>query len=193
MTRNQVLSAAIAIGLISVLVFLVLKTRSVDFDAHNEIVSILRQLKQVDAEWNTDVLRSKTGFNTNYDAVAKPLPLIAKLEETLKERTAVALGSDHDGSAVAAAIDDYKNAMEKKIALIESFKSQNAILRNSSHYLPVASRDLSAALAGSAGDTATNARTDAPLNRIVTGAITYILNPDPACPRRPETGANLTT
>ncbi len=178
MTRNQVLSAAIAIGLVSVLAFLVVKTRSVDFDAHNEIISTLRQLKQLDAEWNADVLRSKTGFNTNYDPVASPLPLIARLEATLQERTTAVLGSGEDGSTVTAAIDAYKKAMQTKIALIENFKSQNAILRNSSRYLPVAAHDLSAAVAGTAADGATKSRTDALVNQLVTGAMTYILTPD---------------
>ena len=72
------------LALVAVLGGLIYKTRAVDFDAHNEVVGLLRQLKQVDAEWNVDVLRSRTGLNTNYDPVASALPLIASLEETLQ-------------------------------------------------------------------------------------------------------------
>ena len=32
-----------------------------------EIIGNLRQLKQIDAEWNIDVFKSKMGINNNYD------------------------------------------------------------------------------------------------------------------------------
>ncbi len=43
---------------IGVLVLSMAKTGGDDLETHNEIVSLLRQLKQLDAEWNADVLRS---------------------------------------------------------------------------------------------------------------------------------------
>ena len=180
MNRSQALGAAIALALLTMFAFLVFKTRSVDFEAHGEVVSILRQLKQVDAEWDADVLRSKTGFNANYDPIASPLPLIARLDAALLARTSELLGAEGAaGMTVAKSMGEYRDAMERKTVLIEHFKSQNAILRNSSRYLPLAATELATALPA-AVDNASRARIETLLNQIVTGAMTYILTPDAA-------------
>jgi two-component system, NtrC family, sensor kinase len=65
MDKTRLTNIALGLALAGILGFLVVKTRSVDFDGHNEIVGTLRQIKQLDAEWNVDVLRSKTGFSSN--------------------------------------------------------------------------------------------------------------------------------
>ncbi|MGL4230209.1 MAG: DAHL domain-containing protein, partial [Casimicrobium sp.] len=101
MTKNRTTGIAIALALIALLAFLILKTRSVDFDGHNDIVSTLRQIKQLDAEWNVDVLRSKTGFNSNYDPVVSPLPLMDSLETQLRTKTDEVWG---EGSATDRAL-----------------------------------------------------------------------------------------
>ena len=50
---------AIALALVAVLAFLIAQTRTIDREAYNDIITTLRELKQVDAEWNVDVLRAK--------------------------------------------------------------------------------------------------------------------------------------
>ena len=131
------IGVVVATVLIGIFALLVVKTRSVDFDKHNDIISTLRQLKQVDAEWNVDVLKSKTGYNTNYDPVASPLPLIETLAIALQDKTTEIWG---EGSALKGSLGQYRTVMEQKINMIERFKSQNSILRNSSRFLPVAAR-----------------------------------------------------
>ena len=85
--KTRLAYALTAAGLVTVLGVLFMKTRAVDFDTHNEIIATMRDLKQVDAEWNVDVLRAKTGLSSNYDRVASPLPLIAALEEALSDKS----------------------------------------------------------------------------------------------------------
>lgn len=179
MNRTRIYILAGALALVGVLAFLVVKMRSVDLDTYNTIVGELRDLKQVDANWNTDVLRSKTGFNTSYDPVADPLPLIAKLEASLQAQTAeLSDANGEDFEKFSAALADYKVAMGQKITLIEHFKSQNAILRNSSRYLPLAAHDLSAALHENIRDGTTRTQTETMVNELVTQSMTYILAPD---------------
>ena len=79
-------NSAVGCVLVAVLGVLIVRTGTVDFEAHNEVVALLRQLKQVDAEWNIDVLRAKTGLSTSYDPVASPLPLIDSLEAALRRK-----------------------------------------------------------------------------------------------------------
>ncbi|MGE8399760.1 MAG: DAHL domain-containing protein, partial [Burkholderiales bacterium] len=139
--------ALVALLLIAVLVFLVQQTRAINLNASNEIIGTLRNLKQVDADWNVDVLRAKTGLSTNYDQVASPLPLIAQLEKQLGETTAEYwLGRHESVSRMRPLLNHFSELMEKKIASIEHFKSQNAILQNSSRFLPLAATELAQAL-----------------------------------------------
>lgn len=179
MKLTRILAVFAALALIGVLIFLVVMMRSVDLDTHNKIIGDLRDLKQIDANWNTDVLRSKTGFNTSYDPVANPLPLIAKLEASLQAQTSELKDANgEDFQKFLAALADYKDVMGQKIALIEQFKSQNAILRNSSRYLPLAAHDLSAALHDSIKKPATRTEAEVIVRELATQSMTYILTPD---------------
>lgn len=147
MNKSLITNLGIGLGLVAILAFLIVQTRAVDFDAHNEIVGALRHLKQIDAEWNVDVLRSKTGLNNNYDAVASPLPVISSLEDTLLTRTGSFWGGQDVGDTrILPLLQESRKVMDQKIEMIEQFKSQNAVLRNSSNYLPTVAREAIASL-----------------------------------------------
>jgi two-component system NtrC family sensor kinase len=176
---TRALYALAALALIGLLGMLITKTRAVDFDAHNEILGMLRQLKQVDAEWNVDVLRAKTGLATNYDGVASPLPLIASLESALRGKT----GEFWQDRAASKArlvllLDAYKAAMDRKTAAIERFKSQNSILRNSSRFLPIAATDLVEASRSSGMPAGQKSQIEQALNHLLADTMTYSLTPD---------------
>jgi two-component system, NtrC family, sensor kinase len=178
---------ALAAALIALLGFLIVKTRSVDFDGHNEIVSMLRQIKQLDAEWNVDVLRSKTGFNSNYDPVVSPLPLMDSLEGALRTKTDELFGTGGSGDAgLLAQLDGYRKAMDEKINSIERFKSQNSILRNSSRYLPVAANEMMESLRTENVDAATRGQVEEALNRVLADTMAYGLSSDAAAKTKIE-------
>ncbi len=189
-TTTRTLYATSALVLITLLGVLFLKTRDVDFDAHNEILGTLRQLKQVDAEWNVDVLRSKTGLANNYDRVASPLPLIESLDVALSRKTGDFWRDRADsGARLSALLDQYRKLMDRKIAAIESFKSQNAILRNSSRFLPIAATDLVEAARGSASlAPAQKSDIEQALNNLLADTMTYSQTPDDALRERIDAG-----
>ena len=168
-----------ATGLVAVLGFLLVQTRAVDFDVHNEILSSLRELKQVDAEWNVDVLRAKTGLASNYDKVASPLPLIESLKTTLTSKSDSFSRDRADSNALLVGLlNAYSKLMDRKIDGIEHFKSQNAILRNSSRFLPVAATDLVEATRASGIAADKKADIERALNNLLTDTMTYSLTPD---------------
>lgn len=131
--------ALVACLLAAVLAMLVVRTRAYDFEAQNEILGMLRDLKQIDSDWDVDVLRSKTGFSSNYDRVARPLAQIESLKTALAAKSAALWGDRPKSNArLNVLLTEYARRMDVKIGMIEQFKSQDAILRNSSRFLPVA-------------------------------------------------------
>jgi two-component system, NtrC family, sensor kinase len=176
MNKYRVLvGTLLALLLVSILAFLVLKTRTVDIEKHNEIITTLRELKQVDAEWNVDVLKSKTGVNNSYDPVASPLPLIVALEKAVRGKTDEIWGNN---KTLQQLIGQYRKAMDQKIATIEHFKSQNAILRNSSRFLPIAASDMIEAVRASHLAESGKILTEQALNSVLTSTMSYTLTPE---------------
>jgi two-component system, NtrC family, sensor kinase len=189
MNKTRIGYAFAALALVAVLGFLVVMTRSVGFDANNEIVAALRQLKQIDAEWNVDVLRSKTGLNNSYDPVASPLPLIEALAVQLQSKSDVMGQGVESDQRLQPLLAAYEKAMAQKIALIENFKSQNAILRNSSRFLPVAAADLIEAVRAGGTPPTAKAQVEESLNTLLINTMTYASTPEAALKERIEAGS----
>lgn len=183
--KTRALYAIVGAGLVAVLGVLFMQTRAVDFEAHNEIIGTMRSLKQVDAEWNVDVLRSKTGLAGNYDKVASPLPLVSALESALTEKAGSFWQSRMDSAdRMTPLLANYRALMDRKITMIERFKSQNSILRNSSRFLPVAATDLNDAVRAGAVTPALKSDIEQTLNGLLADTMTYSLTPDAALRER---------
>lgn len=172
--KQRDINILVGVILVAILGFLFSKTQSVDFDLHNEIIGSLRQLKQIDAEWNIDVFKSKMGINNNYDPVAQPLPLIRELETNITQKTEQSPG----GMALLAMLKSFQETMSSKMSMIERFKSQNSIYRNSTNFLPTAYDDVieTARKSGLAG--AKLAEVEALVSPVFSETLTYNLTPD---------------
>jgi hypothetical protein len=129
--------------LVGVLVFLYLKTEALDPARRNTVNGALHDLKQIDAEWNVELLRSKTWLTKNYDAVTQPQSVTLQLERAIAAQAA--------DSKLGDAQVQLKKALETKVDLVDQFKAQNAITRNSVRFIPSATAELRAR-AKEAGD-----------------------------------------
>lgn len=119
------------------LAILITKTRSIDMDSHARVSKALSQLKQLDAEWNADVLKSRLDLSTSYDQLATHLRNFPDiLSDIERETTTPAYAS------ARASYETVKTSFEQKSALVERFKSRNAVLKNSLRFLPGAAFDL---------------------------------------------------
>lgn len=136
--RNSLL-VVVVLALIGGLVGLIYKMRAVDTSTRQQVNAQLRELKQIDAEWNLDVLRSKIGINSNYDPVNTPLHWLQTNQDKL-------LSTIEESNENAAEIKDATNALREsindKIALVDRFKMQHSLLKNSLHFLPTAVQQL---------------------------------------------------
>jgi two-component system, NtrC family, sensor kinase len=181
---RTLLVAAVTILLIAGLAFLYSRSSSVDAEKKTRIEGYLRQLKQVDAEWNVDVLKSRTEINKNYDPLTTPLAVLASLQKTLAQE-AKTLGRFEPEEAVG----QLQGVIAEKTDLVDQFKAQNAILKNSLRYMPTAVDELQAEIRrakrpGVATDTLDilNARTSQLLNDV----LKYNLLPDSAAAQNIE-------
>lgn len=112
------------------------ETLGIDPAQRDKIAAMLRELKQLDAEWDVNVLRSKTGLNKNYDPLARPQTAALQVLESAGGRLS---SMDY---RLAESEKQLKEMLVAKIALIDRFKAQNAILRNSLRFIPLATEDL---------------------------------------------------
>jgi signal transduction histidine kinase len=134
----------LAAVLASALVFLYGKSLAHPPESYFESLALLHQIRQLDTQWELEVLKAKTGVSQHYDPLVDPLKELnqqwAKLEtlETARERNDTATWARHR--------DAYLQAVAEKTRLIEHFKSHNAVLRNSLAFLPTAEDDIQVAL-----------------------------------------------
>jgi len=137
---NRWLVAATTIVLMSVLVFLYTKTLHRGEADYFENVALLRHLKQLDAQWELDVLKSKIGINTHYDPLANSLTEMSRLLDDLEVDFQT---QTHDeAAALVQGSAQLRQVIQEKSTLIERFKSNNAVLRNSLVFLPTAAEDV---------------------------------------------------
>ncbi|HEY6332686.1 MAG TPA: DAHL domain-containing protein, partial [Blastocatellia bacterium] len=129
----------IAVAVISLLIFLLVKTQGADHDAHHQFNVSLLRLKELDATINQDLLKSRYEMLSSYDPFVNDINEVAKSRADLKT---VALASRYGHDQVSKSIEDYEDVLDKKGLLLEKFKSRNAILRNSLRYLPVLTAEL---------------------------------------------------
>lgn len=117
--------------------YLYLRTQDLDLTRRDSVNNLVRELKQIDATLNLDVLRSKTGLNRNYDNVALAQQAAARTQEAL-----AAEKLEHFDFALQQSVKRVAEAMNAKLDLVDRFKAQNAILQNSMRFIPAAAEEV---------------------------------------------------
>ena len=188
---HSVLLVIAALALIGVLAFLYDKTQAGDMRGQSEALSRLRELKEIDARWDADMLRLTTERDT---ASGPPLDRRAALDSTLRRLSATA--SDASSKALSASLLQISLVMRQKAQLVEDFKSENAAGRRgldgsvqfarelgellTAVPVPASAKvpgnpagNLAANLAGNPATNSTGNPMDAALGRIATSAPLY--------------------
>ncbi|MEN3363269.1 MAG: two-component system, NtrC family, sensor kinase [Burkholderiales bacterium] len=127
-------------------IYLYTHSRAVDGERQSATLALLTELKQIDSDWNADVLKSQSEINLSYDPLAVPLHRFREIFDTLLAET-THLEDDKLGKASG----EIERLIGQKSALIDRFKAQNALLKNSLRYAPTASREIQAQLHQSRG------------------------------------------
>jgi hypothetical protein len=145
------------------------------------VEQMVLQLKEADAQWNAELLKSQTDLSVNYDALVQPLQRLVALRDALLDAPDVV-----GNAATSAAVASMSKAIDDKAALIDRFKSGHALLRNSLRYLPTVRLDFQATLDAPQGADAaapravraTPAALESGVNRLLSDVMRYNMAPD---------------
>ncbi|NTV71297.1 MAG: EAL domain-containing protein [Azonexaceae bacterium] len=135
--RHFRLALALTVGLfVSVLTWLFYLAERVSPEAHFAYTQKLRDLGELDARVDGQILANRLEQVRNYDAITQYMHRVELLTKEVSE--APAFLSSEDRSAVAAAAGDLAAAITRKSGMVDQFKRDNAILRNSMSFFPIA-------------------------------------------------------
>jgi two-component system NtrC family sensor kinase len=186
--RNWLPLAATCVLLTGTLLYSYLSATTSDPASYFENVAVVRQIKQLDAKWELDAMKSRIGLNQSYDPLTNPLPELDSLPQQL---TVLAESFDPESSAaLTASVAGLQRELGHKAILIDSFKSHYAILRNSLEFLPVAANEISASSAiGPQAHSAAMARVNALAGKALLGTLIY--DDEPSADRLTEIEQDL--
>jgi len=139
---SQVLLGLMTLFLASTLVFLYLKSSRDQTATYTQSRDLLRQLQQLNAQWDSEVLKARIAITHNYDPLVTPLTEMTRIGAELESRSAY--HSAADLPVWQASLAAYRTAIQEKARLVDQFKSHNAVLRNSLAFLPTAEDDIQA-------------------------------------------------
>jgi PAS domain S-box-containing protein len=122
--------------LVCLLAFLYIRSISVDAKQHVRISAELRHLHVLEERLGQLVLQRRTGMLLNNDPLNQTQQQIQEIVDRLEADDPKLFLNG--GSALASHFADYLRAREEKHILIEVFKSQHSVLRNSVRYFPAA-------------------------------------------------------
>lgn len=138
--RNSVFSTSLCVAVVGLLLFLFQKTTAVDLGEHYSFLNTLQQLQKLDAHLNENILKSRHTYLTNFD------PLIANLRdlESISNQldTIPTFISSKERATLAQMNGEFRQLLQQKEELTERFKGENAILRNSLSFFPIAATEL---------------------------------------------------
>ncbi len=162
--------AALLIGLVAVLTLLFVKATVLHEGNQASFESLQRELRETDTALNLAVLSSRFGLLPDYDALTRGSRSLREGAAALDPLPAFLDASAQDQLRPLAA--RYQAHLEQKIALVERFKSENAVLRNSLAYFPGAAAGLAQRTPGRHDPMAQR------LNILLQSLLLYIQSPD---------------
>jgi PAS domain S-box-containing protein len=162
---------AVVGALLLLLTYLFVHSRSPDPTERARLHEALQAVALHDAELTRDVLRARAGLLPNYDSLTRTG---SKLREILASLPGERPGNAEIGADVAA----LASAIRDKLVLVEYFKSDNALLRNSSTYFTYAGRRL--------GERPGGAPAAAEVAALSQAMLAFLQSPEPAAGRQAD-------
>ena len=126
-------------GAVVVLLLLWTRSQAVNLTQHTQYVDALRQLQELDARINQNLLQLRLGLLDYYDPIVNEQAAIRNLHQVL-ETSPDFVGSTRQD--LQGQVQQNIQLWREKDRLIQQFKSKHAILQNSLTYFPLAVTEL---------------------------------------------------
>ena len=119
-------------GLLLLLTFLLLSSQNPDAGLRERMYEALHAFEVHDAELNRDVLLARAGLLPHYDSLSEAVDGLHDALDDLESWNETA--SEELDDAIGSHVADLSQAVQEKETLLEYFKADNALLRNSLTY-----------------------------------------------------------
>ena len=113
-------AALIAVGaalLVALLGYLYLKTHGADVKRKNEVLTLLRELKEIDVRWDMDLWRMRTEFKAPPAAIPDTKTMLARVQRDL---TSAAQGLN--SPELANGLTDLQKAFAQKAEMVDKYR-----------------------------------------------------------------------
>jgi PAS domain S-box-containing protein len=137
---NMWKSLAIVSGLLLLLTYLLIQSRSPDLALRARMQEALQTLQLHDTELTRDVLLARAGLLPHYDSLPRTGRSLSQTLEALRAESATVSGQA--AQDMGQHVEALAAALHQKLSLVEHFTSDNALLRNSLMYLTYAGQTL---------------------------------------------------
>ncbi len=126
-----VILGALAVALLTVSF---LSTQTLDSEQHESINDSLREIRRIDALLNEQVLTTRYELQHSYDDIDVYAATLQQLMNSLRDSPILNF-TDHR-SELARAMSELNDTIVRKTTLLEDYKTDNALLKNSLQHLP---------------------------------------------------------
>lgn len=124
------------------------KTQVHDMETHNRLINTLGELQAVDATLNQDVIRARYRLLVNYDPLVEAVGRSDRLLQQLQQAPHHNHGDRSRPMEIDEKLQRLADTLKQKSMVVEYFKSDNAVLKNSLSYYPLALQHISRTAAG---------------------------------------------
>ena len=161
----------IGVALLGVAGSFYFKSRHIVAAEHRRFDRNLERIRRLDSVFNQDVLKVRFHLLEDYDSFGEQA---FEIGELLKDLNAIPGFVDDSGQAtISRKIHELSQLQAEKSKLVETFKSQNAVLKNSLRYFPLAGSELVKRL-NAAGD---HRELEIPFNELMRQVLAYSIVP----------------
>jgi signal transduction histidine kinase len=144
--RQAALGAG-AVVLAAVLGFLYFKTQGADFKRQNEVLALLRELKEIDSRWDVDILRTRNELEP------PPAPSVDYGATLARIRRDLAAAADALGSPVLqGGLPDLGAAISRKATMVAEFRKASAAAKQALAQVLATDTEIAGLVRGSWGD-----------------------------------------
>lgn len=132
--------ALLGLAALVILSFLYAKTQEIDANTHNQILDRISHFKQVNALLNQQILEIRQGLLPYYDPIVGNMAKLKDLQADITRMLANVC--TNNPLLVSQRLQLVEQILSQKQQQLESFKSSNALQRNSLRYLPTATEQV---------------------------------------------------